>query len=130
MPNAIFAAAAYFAATFAVGFALGAVRTMVVEPQLGALNAVAIELPVMLLSAWLLCGWSLRQFKVDRAWLHRAAMGFAAFTLLMAAEIALSIFGFGRTLADIFAHWQSPPGALGLAGQVVFALFPLVRHRT
>ena len=129
MRNALFAAIAYFAATFALGFVLGAVRTLALEPRIGALPAVSIELPIILLSAWFICGWSLRRFSVDTDLVHRLLVCVSAFALLMAAEISLSIFGFSRTLDEIFADWRTAPGALGFAGQIVFALFPLVRHR-
>ncbi len=39
---------AYFAVIFGLGFLLGTVRTLLLEPRIGALPAVALELPVML----------------------------------------------------------------------------------
>jgi len=41
--------ALYFAAVFAVGFVLGAIRTLWVEPELGTRVAELIEAPMMLL---------------------------------------------------------------------------------
>ena len=64
MRNALFAAIAYFAATFALGFVLGAVRTLALEPRIGALPAVSIELPIILLSACVVSVWTRTWFIV------------------------------------------------------------------
>jgi hypothetical protein len=48
---ALIAATVYFLALFAIGFAFGTVRVLVVEPRLGALAATASEVPLMLIVA-------------------------------------------------------------------------------
>ncbi len=45
----------------------------------------------------------------------------------MAAEFALTLAS-GRPLRAYLAGWATPAGALGLAGQLAFGLFPLVRR--
>ena len=55
----------------------------------------------------------------------RAAMGALAFSLLMAAELGLSVFLFGRTPAEHWASYRELPAQLGLVGQVVYGLLPL-----
>jgi hypothetical protein len=55
-------------------------------------------------------------------------MGGVALVLLLGAELGLSVLAFGRTIAEHLASYGSPAGALGLAGQVAFALFPLLRR--
>ncbi|TIQ73239.1 MAG: hypothetical protein E5X64_39685, partial [Mesorhizobium sp.] len=55
MSRALTAGAVYFAAIFAVGFGLGVVRTMLLEPALGPVLAVGVELPVILATAWAIC---------------------------------------------------------------------------
>jgi hypothetical protein len=57
----------------------------------------------------------------------RLAMGAVAFTLLMAAEFALGVYGFGMTAGEIVSSFARLPGQLGLAGQVGFALIPALR---
>jgi hypothetical protein len=117
--------AVYFAAVFAAGFALGVLRTAVLTPAIGRLAAVAIELPVILAIAWIACGAVLRRVALTRS--EAAAMGAVAFTLLMAAEVALSVLLSGRSPADHFALYARPAYLLGLVGQLGFAAFPLVR---
>jgi hypothetical protein len=54
------------------------------------------------------------------------ATGALAFTLLLAGEWALGL-ALGQTSADWLAALTRPAGALGLAGQMLFALFPGLR---
>jgi hypothetical protein len=129
IPAAAVAGGAYFAAVFAAGFALGTVRVLAVEPALGETGAVAVELPVMLAASWLACGWSLARFDVPRRLQARAVMGGLAFALLMLAELGMSMLGFGRTLTEHLTRYRDLPAALGLAGQLVFASFPMLRLR-
>ena len=64
MSSVIKGGAAYFALVFAAGFALGVVRVLVLAPRLGALSAVALELPLILTVSWIACGWVLKRFSV------------------------------------------------------------------
>lgn len=123
--RAFVAGAAYFAAVFAAGFALGVLRTTVLTPAIGHLAAVAIELPVILAIAWFACGAVLRRVAPTRG--GAVLMGAFAFVLLMAAEAGLSVGLAGRSLAEHFALYARPAHLLGLAGQLAFAAFPIVR---
>jgi predicted Abi (CAAX) family protease len=127
--HTIQAGAAYFAIVFAVGFALGTVRTLFLAPRLGEQLAVIIELPLILGASWLACGWVLRRWPVEPATGPRLTMGAAALALLILAEIALSLTAFDRSLADYFRNFTTLHGLIGLAGQIVFALMPLLRAR-
>lgn len=126
MTRALVLGLVYFTAVFALGFALGTLRVLVLGPRLGELGAVAAELPVILAGAWLVCGRLLAGRRLGRA--EAAAMGATAFTLLMLAEAALSWLAFGRSLAGHVALYAEPPQLLGLAGQLAFAAFPLLRR--
>jgi hypothetical protein len=124
---ALQAGLAYAGFVFVAGFALGAFRVGVVEPATGALAAVAIELPVILTVSWLACGAVLRRLPVPPRAQPRLLMGAAALAILLAAEILLAALAFGRGITDWTAALARPAGALGLAGQVIFALFPWAR---
>ncbi len=101
------AAAAYWAAIFALGFVLGTVRVLWLAPLVGLLAATALELPVMLAASWWTAGRILRGFGVAR--------GGAALL--------------GQSLAAWLAGLTAPHALLGLAGQVGFALIPWWRAR-
>ena len=120
-------AALYFTIVFGAAFALGALRVTVIAPRLGTLTAVLIEVPIVLGVSWLVCGQVVRFFDVPNEWLPRLLMGGLAFLLLMLAEPAIAIFGFGRSLSQYFAGFRSPAGLIGMLGHIAFALIPLVQ---
>lgn len=117
------AGAAYFALVFMLAFMLGAFRVTVLVPRVGEWLAVMLELPVMLTAAWYVCRWVVRRFGVPVAAGPRLAMGAVAFALLM-AEFTLSSSAFGSTSVAFFTGLATPSGLLGLAGQVLFGLWP------
>lgn len=123
-PRAIaLAAAAYWAVVFAGAFAFGVVRTLWLAPKIGALAAVTCEVPLVLALSW----WAARRITVR--WGIGAsgaalAMGLIAFAILMLAELALAGALTGQSPQQWAAGLLNPAGALGLAGQVLFALMP------
>jgi hypothetical protein len=56
-------------------------------------------------------------------------MGAVAFALLMVGELCVSVFGFGRTVAEHFATYGALEAQLGLAAQLLFAAFPALQQR-
>lgn len=129
MWNALKAGLTYFALVFAVGFLLGTLRVLALAPMLGELGAVLVELPVMLAASWIICRWLIRLLRVPGDVPARLAMGGGAFVFLIAAEIALSVWLFGNSVSQHFANYLTAHGALGLAGQIAFAAFPVLQRR-
>ena len=129
MGRAAFAGLIYFAIVFTIGFVLGSIRVLLVAPLLGETGAVLLELPVMLAACWLTARF------LTRTWLSGAphtaglVMGGVAFSCLMIAEFSLGALAFERGVADQIAHWGTIAGALGLGGQILFALFPWIQLR-
>ena len=117
----------YFVLVFAIGFALGTIRFLIVVPRIGELAGVLIELPIILTLAWLLSGWVIAKLQIPRLLAPRLTMSVCALTLLFAAEITLSIWGFGNSLEGHLGSYGTLHGALGLGGQVAFATFPILR---
>ena len=67
----------YFAGVFAVAFALGMVRTLWLVPRVGAIIAVAMEIPIILTFSW---WWGHRLLAWEPIRLAgRAVMGGSAF---------------------------------------------------
>jgi hypothetical protein len=123
------AAAAYWAAIFALGFALGTARVLWLAPRLGETTAVCVELPLMLAASLFAARRLTRRYAV-RGGGPALAMGALAFALLMTAEAILAVGLFGQSLADWLAALAVMPGLLGLAGQLAFAVMPLAAgHR-
>lgn len=117
----------YFALVFLCGTVFGTVRTLVLTPALGPLGAVLVELPFMIGVSWLACRMVMRVFHVSGDRRVRAMTGLVAFVLLMGAEFLL----FSTLAEDGPAHFLTammrPEGLAGLAGQVLFGLFPLLQ---
>lgn len=127
MTRSLLAGAAYFAIVFTAAFALGVVRVTFVVPAVGSLRATLLELPFTLAASWIVCGWLVRIF-ATRSLGQAIGMGASAFALLMAAEAAGSILLFGRSLEDHIGSFATTAGGLGLAGQIAFGLFPVVKY--
>lgn len=123
MHTAVKAALAYTLPVFAVAFVLGALRVTLIAPRTGPLVAVALEVPVVLALSWAVAGRVLARWPGS----GRPALAASAFALLMLLELATAL-AFGQTVAQFLAAMTTPAGALGLAGQIGFALIPLLRQ--
>jgi hypothetical protein len=121
--------AVYFASVFLIGAGLGTGRILLLEPGLGPVLATLVELPLMIGASWLVCGWVVKRLAVPGERSARLLMGGIAFLLLMAAELALTLFVFGGSIAGHFQAYRDPAPLIGLAGQLVFAALPLVEAR-
>lgn len=99
----------YFALVFAAGAVLGVARRFAVEAGLDATAAVLIELPLMLALSWWVCRWLIARLAVPGEMTSRLLMGGLAFVLLMAAELVLTLFALGGTVASHIAACRAPP---------------------
>ncbi len=119
----------YFLLVFAAAFVIGAIRVTLVAPRTGPLIAVALELPITLAIAWVVARRLVRTRLPGATTAERLAMGAVAFGILMPAEAVLAVLAFGQTLGQFVAALGTPPGALGLAGQLGFAAIPNLLRR-
>lgn len=131
LPRAIGAGAAYAAMVFAFAFVTGAIRTVITSqvPAIGQLAAVLIELPIILFFAWRVCESIMRWMRVSPDTGVRLLTCATALIVMLGAEYALSGLVLGRSLPDFLATYSQPEALVGLAGQIVFATFPLFRWR-
>lgn len=129
LTRAASAGVVYAIAVFGVGFALGAIRVILVAPRTGPTAAVLFETPLILGASWWLVRVSIARFEVRRAVPARLLMGLVAFAGLMLADVSLGRVFFGRTGPEYLVSLATAPGAIGLAAQVTFACFPLLQGR-
>jgi hypothetical protein len=128
MGTAIAAIALYFAIVFGVGLALGPLRVLLLEPRLGALAAVAIEMPLLLIAMVVAARWVPRRLEFqDRATL--AAMGGGALLLVFAADFAVGLGLRGLSLEQQLRQFSTPAGLLYAASLAAFAAMPLIVNR-
>ncbi len=121
----LLAAAAYFAAVFAVGLTLGAAREWGIRPHVGTLASIAIEAPAMLLACWVSARLVVRRFAITTPG-DRMRMGALAFALLIVAELLGSLALRGMSPGQWLAHFAEPAGFLSLSLFVAFAAMPVV----
>ena len=128
MLGAVTAGTLYFAVVFAAAFGLGIVRSLLIAPAIGEVPAVLVEVPIILTVAWFACGWALRRSNPSLGRSCGAVMGITAFVLLLLAEVCVSLMLMGRTLAEHLETYRAPSALIGLAAQVLYASFPLMRR--
>lgn len=132
MISALKAGLAYALVVFAFAFVTGALRTVLLSQDFGLtpVAAVMIELPFILIVAWIACGGVLRRIQVPARVDLRCAMGVVALVAIVALEFALAMAMSGSSFAEFVASYSRPDVVLGLIGQIAFAAFPLVRMRS
>lgn len=114
----------YYAIVFAIAFALGVARTLMIAPAIGVTAAVLFEVPVLIMVSWLATRRLLRRHPLSLS--HRALMGAVAFALTMASESILAYLLRGQDIAAWVAEVARPLGLVGLAGQIVFGIMPVL----
>jgi len=125
----LWAGSIYAVLVYVIGFALGTVRVLVLVPRFGATLSVLLESPLILSASWLLSKATVKRFEVPEEIAARVLMGAVAFVVLMCGELAVFVLVFGRPLSVFVPEFATVPGAIGLAGQLAFAAFPLLQAR-
>lgn len=120
----IAAGVSYFAAVFAVGFALGAIRMLIVVPLVGETAAEALELPLMLVAIVFTARWVVRRFQLPRGVSGRLPTGVVALALMLAAEFLVMLLVRGQGLAEYLASRDALALSLYALGLSAFALMP------
>jgi hypothetical protein len=116
------AAARYLALIFGLGFLLGPIRVLLLEPRLGAAGAVLIEAVPMLAAMWFAARWSLRRSPSPAP----LGVGAAALVGLFALETALA----AALARPSPLTWPGDAAAaIGLALKLAFAAMPLAAAR-
>lgn len=127
-PNGVLRAALiYFALVFVVGFLLGPLRVLWLEPWLGKTIAVLLEAPALILAMWFGAPAAARWARLSGGWLRYVAVGVLSLALQQAADLAVGFGLRGMTLADQLAYFTTPAGAVYAFTLVVFALMPVIR---
>lgn len=126
--RAIIAGLAYSLVIFGVGFAFGIMRILQLMPLFGDTLAVLVELPVILVVSWIICRWLIENWQVPESLAVRLIMGGVAFASLIVAEFGLASIAFARSPSQQLTFYTQFPALLGLAGQILFALFPAIQY--
>ena len=121
----MFRGAIYFGLVFGVGFLLGIVRVLAVEPRLGERWAELAEAPLMLTAIILSARFVVRRFPAT----HRAAYivsGGVALLLLVLVEFSVVLAIRGLSLGEYFAERDPVAGSVYVLMLLLFAAMPWV----
>lgn len=121
----------YFALVFGVGFILGIVRVLLLEPRLGERWAELAEMPVMLIAIVLSARFVVRRFPASRRTSYLFS-GTIAVLVLIVAEFSVVLGIRGLTITQYFAERDPIAGGVYLGMLMIFAVMPwfLGGHRT
>lgn len=125
---------------FGAGFVFGTIRMLFVVPALDVmdansskaeLEAVLMEMPIMIAISWYLCRKVLVTMKEKKAVIieneDAFVLSLAAFASLLATEVVFSFLAFGRTSQQVVDDFISTKGTIGIVGQALCCAFPIAQ---
>jgi hypothetical protein len=119
----------YFVIVFGVGFLLGPIRVLWLEPWLGKTAAVAVEAPCLLAAMIFAARQVPRWTGLSKTIGSLAAMGIGALFLQQIADVALAIGLRGMTASEKVKAYATPEGLIYLALVLLFAAMPVMVNR-
>jgi ABC-type uncharacterized transport system permease subunit len=119
------AGAVYFALVFAIGFVLGAIRTLWLVPRVGTRTAELMEMPIMLAVTILAARWTVLRLNVPPMPSVRLGMGCMALVLMLVAEFGFVLWIRGLSIKAYLATRDPVSGTVYYAMLVAFAIMPL-----
>jgi len=122
-------AAIYFLIVFGVGFALGPIRILLLEPRLGVRTAELIEAPFMLLAVILAGRWVGRRLCAGYAPAARLGVGLAAAGTVVVADLAVGVGLRGMSVLEVFTARDPVSGSVYYALVALTAVAPWVFGR-
>ncbi|HWE16955.1 MAG TPA: hypothetical protein VG758_07215 [Hyphomicrobiaceae bacterium] len=125
------AAALYFAIVFSVGFLLGPIRVLWLEPRVGPVLAALSEAPFLLAAMVVAARWVPRVAKLQQSLMSLALTGVGALVLQQIADFAVGIGLRGMSPSEQLGNFATGPGMVYAALLVIFAVMPLLlNHRS
>jgi len=123
------AGALYFALVFAIGFVLGAIRTILIVPRIGARKAELMEAPIMVVVTLLAARWTVLLVALPPMLSARLVMGCMALVLMLIAEFGFVLWIRGLSLRKYFATRDPVSGGAYYLLLMVFAVMPVLVAR-
>jgi hypothetical protein len=120
------AAALYFVIVFGVGFVLGPIRVLWLEPSLGKTIAVLCETPLLLIAMILAARWVPVRVGLRTDLRPLSAMGIGAVVLQQIADFAVGVMLRDLSPGEQLANFKTPAGIVYAVSLVAFAAMPLL----
>jgi hypothetical protein len=118
----------YFSIVFGVGFILGVIRVLLLEPSLGERLAELVEAPVMLIAIVVAARFVTRRYPARRK-VDFLASGGLALLLLLSAEFSVALGLRGVSIGEYFAERDPIAGSVYALMLLVFAAMPALIGR-
>jgi hypothetical protein len=115
--------AVYFTLVFGVGFLLGIVRVLLLEPHVGGRWAELAEMPLMLIAIVLAAGFVVRRFPASRRGNYLVS-GIVALILLVVVEFSVVLGIRGLSIREYFAERDPIAGDVYALMLIIFAGMP------
>lgn len=126
----IFASAAlYFAMVFGVGFALGPIRVLFLEPRVGTLVAVLCEAPFLFGAMVVASRVAPRILRVASDTGPMLCVGLVALVFQQIADAVVGVSLRGISLAQQLARFATVEGAVYASLLILFAIVPALVNR-
>lgn len=124
------AAALYFLTVFGVGFVLGPIRVLLLEPRLGPVAAVLCETPFILTAIVASAHWTPRMVGLKPRFDSMLPVGLGALALLLVCDLAVGKVLRGLSAQEQVARLATTEGLIYAALLVAFAAMPVLANRT
>jgi hypothetical protein len=126
MRNFILSALSYFGIVFLTGSVLGVVRTVWLAPWLGERHAELLEMPIMLVVAYVTAGYVINRFRLPGV-KSACLVGVVALVLLLALEFTLVLELRGLSVAEYLQSRDPLSGAAYAFSLLVYGALPGIR---
>ena len=124
------AAALYFLTVFGVGFLLGPIRVLLLEPRFGPVTAVLCEAPFLLTAIVTAARWTPLAVRLKPRLGSLLGVGFGALALLLVCDFAVGKFLRGLSVHEQVSRLATTEGMVYAALLVIFAAMPVVANRS
>lgn len=114
----------YFGLVFGVGFLLGPIRVLWLEPCFGPIIATACEAPFMLLAILVAARWVPRVLNIRRDSKTLVLIGVGSLVLLQIADFTIGFWLRGITPTEQFVQLLTGQGNIYAALLALFAIMP------
>lgn len=119
LPCLLKPSAAYFSLVFGVGFLLGPLRVLLLEPRVGSRVAELLEAPIMLAAILATGRWVGRRWCRGLAPAAQLGVGLVAAGLVLVADLAVGVCLRGMSVIEVFT------GRDPVAGSIYYGLVAL-----
>jgi hypothetical protein len=123
------AALLYFLVVFGVGFLVGPVRVLYVEPRVGTIAAVMLEAPILLVAMVMGARYAVRWSGVPWSTSALLSVGVIALALQQIADVAVAVLLRGMSVGDHLRQFATTPGMIYAALLFAFAVMPSLLGR-